>query len=89
MPDDPFGGDTFAATWWEDAEGLPIGRGRTPDDAVADLVKRLEAIPPEKKVPAKSELGQTMWKWTLTWPSGQSFVVTRMWRGDGRGPVDS
>jgi len=51
VPDDPFGGDTFAAAWWEDAEGLPIGRGRTPDDALTDLVKRLEAIPPDEKFP--------------------------------------
>jgi hypothetical protein len=89
VPPDPSWDDSSAAGWWADAEGLPVGRGDTPDLAYADLVRRLETIPPDEQSPPSSRLGQTIWKWNVTWPSGQQALVIRMWRGDGQGPLPS
>lgn len=39
VPDDPFGGDVFAATWWDElGDRVPVGRGDSPSGAYDDLV---------------------------------------------------
>src|SRR5215831_8075336 len=36
VPDDPFGGDTFAAAWCAEAGDMPVGRGGSPSEAHDD-----------------------------------------------------
>lgn len=86
VPDGPFSGDVPAATWWADAGDMPIGRGGSPDEAYANLVRRPEAIPPTRIYEPASELNGTTWDWQLRWPAGHVTIVSRSWRGDGRGP---
>ncbi len=87
VPDEPFGGDIGAATWWHDADHVPVGRGDTPDHAYADLTRRLEAIEPARTHHAVSELSGNMSTWELRWPSGEVTLIDWSWRGENRGPV--
>lgn len=49
LPDDneAFSGDNPCMNWWEAREDMPIGRGDTPNDALADLKARVEKGPPQ------------------------------------------
>jgi hypothetical protein len=42
LPEDAFGSDTYCANWW--SEDRLVGKGSTPDTALADLVKKLEEL---------------------------------------------
>lgn len=86
VPERPFSDDVTAVGWWSNADAVPIGLGSTPDDAYADLFRRLEAIDPIRKHPPKSEFSGWMWTWEITWPDGQRRIVDRCWRGPERGP---
>lgn len=86
VPDGPFGDDLTAASWWEDLGDLPVGRGGAPNEAYADLVRRLEAIEPARTYPAASELSGDMWAWELRWPTGEMTMIDRCWRGKDQGP---
>lgn len=50
------GGDVFAASWWQEHDGFPIGRGDSPDHAYADLRAGLRPpLPPSSTLrPASS-----------------------------------
>ena len=41
VPEDAWGGDTFASHWWSDHEH-EVGVGITPDEALADLRTKLD-----------------------------------------------
>jgi hypothetical protein len=86
VPDGPFGGDVFAAAWWDEHSVLPVGRGGSPDLAYDDLARRLEAIRPTRTHEPVSELSAAMWTWELRWPTGQVTTISRFWRGEGCGP---
>ena len=41
VPEEPDSGDTECDRFWHDYKG-PVGKGSTPDEALADLAKQLE-----------------------------------------------
>lgn len=86
VPGDPSGDDLAAVSWWSELGDLPVGRGDTPDQAYADLARRLEAIEPARRYPAASERSGDMWTWELRWPNGEVTIIDRCWRGENRGP---
>jgi hypothetical protein len=86
VPDEPFGGDAFAATWWHGLGDVPVGRGDSPTAAYDDLARRLEAIRPTQIYGSADTLGGAMCSWALRWPGGRVIAVSRMWRGEDRGP---
>ena len=88
VPLGPFSDVLEAATWWGDADAVPIGLGPTPDAAYADLFRRLKAVEPVRKYPPKSEYSGWMWTWELKWPDDQRRIVDRSWRGSDMGPSD-
>jgi len=42
LPRDAYGGDRIAAEWWS-SNTTPVGVGETPDEALADLGRKLNA----------------------------------------------
>lgn len=66
VPRDPFDDDTTARNWWSAAR-LPIGGGRTPDEACGDLVERLFETPPNQASGPKGGEDTYMWTWRIRW----------------------
>ena len=86
VPNGPFGGDIYAASWWGEHDNIPIGRGATPDLAYSDLLHRLEALPPSHERQPANRFGSWIFTWDLAWPSGRKSTVIWHWRGEGHGP---
>jgi hypothetical protein len=83
LPDEPFSNDIDAASFWEEHNNSPIGRGATPDAAYSALLRRIEALPPSQV--AAGKFGNTHF-WELAWPSGETTTVSWFWEGEGHGP---
>lgn len=43
LPDAAFGSDACCYSWWKSEESALVGRGDTPNDALADLIARCRA----------------------------------------------
>lgn len=74
VPREPFDDDNVAEDWWSSVR-VPIGGGRSPSDAYADLVGQLVAIRPTRVYGPNPAQGTWAWEWERQWPDGHASLV--------------
>ena len=62
--------ENAAYSWLRSRGTFPIGFGQTPDDAYADLIRRLLALEPARRFEPTLDGGYSL-EWELEWPDGQ------------------